>query len=77
MDRKLDNLMSLGCLTLVAIIFINCSIAMTETKLDEDLTVDLVADEVKEDSLKRVSARTNKAGTYIQSFLTLKHTREI
>ena len=69
MDRKLDNLVSLGCLVLVAITFINCSVAMNGNKLDDDHKVDLDA---IENVTERDAARNNKTGAYFPFFVKLK-----
>ena len=64
MNRKLDNLVSLGCLVVVATTFINCSIATTNMKLDDDLKVNLDAFEVRKNGLKRNGESNNEAGAY-------------
>ena len=58
----------LGFLTLITIASIKCSIVRTDTILDDDLTIDLVADEVKENPTKRSEAKANKPGIYIACF---------
>ena len=65
----MDKILLLGCLTLITIASIKCSIVRTDTILDDDLTIDLVADEVKEKTPKSSKANANKPGMYI-SFLT-------
>ena len=72
MNRKLDNLVSLGCLVVVATTFINCSIATTNMKLDDDIKVNLDAFKVGKNAMKRNGERNNKAGAYFPFFVKLK-----
>ena len=58
----MDKILLLECLTLITIASIKCSIVRTDTILDDDLTIDLVADEVKEKPTKRSEAKANKPG---------------
>ena len=72
MDRKLGSLVSVSCLVLVAITFIDCSVAMTKRKLENDLKVNLDAFEVRKNATKRNEARNNKPGKYFPFFVILK-----
>ena len=64
MDKNLDIFASVGCLVLVLITFINCTVALTENKLNDDLKVDLDANE-------NVIERDNKTGAYFPFFVKL------
>ena len=48
MRRKLDGMISLGCFTLVVIVFIKCSLAVTTKELEVGPKITSIADEVKE-----------------------------
>ena len=52
MRRKLDGMISLGCFTLVVIVFIKCSLAVTTKELEVGTKITSIADEVKEQSDK-------------------------
>ena len=58
MKRKVDGMISLGCCTLVAIVFIKCSLAVTVHALEVDPKIALIADEVKE-QLEKSKERSN------------------
>ena len=53
MRRKLDGMMSLGCFTVVVIVFIKCSLAVTVNELEVYPEITLIADEVKQQLDKR------------------------
>ena len=48
MRRKLDGMMSLGCFTVVVIVFIKCSLVATTKELEVGPKITSIADEVKE-----------------------------
>ena len=52
MKRNIDGMKSLGCCTLVVIVFIKCSLAVTVNELEINPKLTLIADEVKEQSEK-------------------------
>ena len=48
MKRKVDGMIAFGYCTLVVIVFIQCSFAVTVNELEVDPQINLIADEVKE-----------------------------
>ena len=48
MRRKLDGMISLGCFTLVVLVFVKCSLAVTTKELEVGPKITSIADEVKE-----------------------------
>ena len=64
----MDKILLLGCLTLITIASIRCSIVRTDTILDDDLNIDLIADEVKEKTPKKSEAKDKKPGMGIAFF---------
>ena len=48
MRRKLDGMIPLGCFTLVVLVFIKCSLAVTTKELEVGPKITSIADEVKE-----------------------------
>ena len=52
MKRKMDGIKSFGFITVIAIVFLQCSFAMRENEIDSHMKFDLVADEVKEKTQK-------------------------
>ena len=52
MNRKVDGMISFGQCTLVVIVFIKCSLAVTVNELEVNPKLTLIADEVKEQSEK-------------------------
>ena len=64
----MDKILLLGYLTLITIASIKCSIVRTKPILDDDLEIDLVADEVKAKAPKKSKEEGNKPGSYIAFF---------